>query len=225
MKFNRLFFILIIIFLIRGTLSAQSVNSIVISPTHPTENDTISIISDFSYHGNCAFGLVYTYNSLIDSLIFILPTYCGYWDTSLCNSVDTFKVGPYPAGSYPVRIEYHQGSVCPISNFDATIYQLDTFVVISGTTKVNPAHNQCFQINIYPNPACDHIIISSEYFSKTDDYQLIINNIFGQQVFCCTIDQKQVYLDLSEWGGKGVYFMRILNGRYNTVNVQRIIIE
>src|SRR5687767_8286719 len=103
------------------TVNAQTVNLIYTIPYVPSPGDSIKIVSDFSYYGNCSYGMVSLYSYLQDSTIIVIPTYCGYGDSTWCNSIDTFTVGPYPEGSYSLHIEYHQGSICPISGFDATI--------------------------------------------------------------------------------------------------------
>lgn len=106
--------------------NAQVLNHITISPANPTSTDSIKIITDFSYFGNCSFGMVYSYSSINDSVIYIAPTYCGYGDSTLCTSIDTLTLGPFQEGNYALIIDFHQGSVCPISDFDAQLVQFDT---------------------------------------------------------------------------------------------------
>jgi hypothetical protein len=223
---KNIFLILLAIAGFATTTIAQVVNQIIISPVNPTEIDTIRIISDFSYQGNCAFGLV-TYNSyLIDSTILIIPLYCGYLDTTQCNSIDTFQVGPFPSSPYTISIEYHQGSVCPYSGFDANIYQLDTSIIITTVSNVSPSLNdKYFPIKIYPNPAKDYITIYSECFMQIDDCQLKITNLLGQQVFQSTINEKQLHIDISSWGKSGVYFIHFIDNEKNIIDIQKIILE
>jgi hypothetical protein len=209
-----------------ATTIAQVVNKIIITPANPTETDTISIISDFSYRGSCAFGLVYSYTTLVDSTILIMPTYCGYWDTTLCNSVDTFKVGPFPARKYQISIDYHQGSVCPISNFDAVIHQLDTSIVIANATNVSFSKktSDC-SIKVYPNPTHNYLIIDIDNFLKMNDCEIKIINLYGRQVFQSAIQQKQMFVALSDSIKKGIYFIHIVDRNKNSIDIQRIIIE
>ena len=131
---KNLYLTLIAVIGLSTTTISQVVNQIIISPSNPTVNDTICVISDFSYYGGCPFGLTYSNTGLADSIIYINPTYCGYGTTTLCNSIDTFKIGPFPIGNYTISIDYHQGSVCPISNFDAVIANFDTLLTVSGPT-------------------------------------------------------------------------------------------
>lgn len=222
---KNIFKLILLAILLKGTLVAQTVNQISIFPSNPTENDTILIISDLSYQGNCAFGLVYSYTYFTGSTILISPTYCGYWDTTLCNSIDTFKIGPFPNGDYTIRMEYHQGSICPISNFDATIYQTDTSLTVSGTTSVLPDLNAAIPVKIYLNPANNYLIVSSDHFTKGRAGQLKITNLFGQQVFQNSIHQNQLTINTADWKRKGIYFVFVSDEAGKMVSVQKIVIE
>ncbi|HOZ87530.1 MAG TPA: hypothetical protein PL029_07220, partial [Bacteroidia bacterium] len=164
-------------------INAQTVNQFTILPANPTPLDTIMIITNLTYTGNCTYGLAYTYTSVTGSTIHINPTYCGYWDSTACNSTDTFKVGPFPNGTWQINMEFHQGSVCPISNFDATIYQLDTFVVIASANGLSyRGGNPNFPLLFYPNPAHDHVIVDVTNLAALHHCELIVTNILGQKV-------------------------------------------
>ncbi|NUN99084.1 MAG: T9SS type A sorting domain-containing protein [Saprospiraceae bacterium] len=222
---KKIFQTFLLFILLKGALMAQTVNQISIIPTNPTASDTIFIISDLSYRGNCPFGLVYSYTDVTDSLIQIFPTYCGYWDTTLCNSVDTFKIGPFPNGDYHIRIQYHQGSICPISNFDATIYQVDTSLTVSNTTSVLPDINLRFLLRIYPNPAKTQLTIYSDHFNESHEYHLRITNLLGREIFQSSISQTELTINTTDWKEKGIYFVSIFDEHHNKVSVQKIVIE
>ncbi len=221
MKYSPLLFAI----LLKGTLMAQSVNQIDILPANPTATDTILIISDLTYTGNCAFGLVYTYMDTTGSDIRIFPTYCGYWDTTICNSIDTFKIGPFPNGNYTLQIEYHQGSVCPISNFDATIYQLDTSFVVGGTTNVlQDANKAPFPIKIHPNPAGPYLLITHKNFNEQACF-ISITNLWGQLIFKSDMPQHQLRVDTTDWHYKGVCLVSVFDKKGNRIGSQKIIVQ
>lgn len=178
---KNLFLFTVLFTVLSQGISAQGVNQVTIYPVNPSANDTIYVISDFTYHGNCSFGLVYSYSYLAGSVIYILPTYCGYGDTTLCNSIDTFKTGPFPAGNYTVSIEYHQGSICPASGFDATIALFDTSVVIGAPTGLTDEMDDTSLIKIYPNPSSGIIYINKR-FNSEDNSSLMIKNMLGETV-------------------------------------------
>lgn len=156
-KFSLLFLFLFISMYSRG----QVINQISFSPANPTDTDTIFIYSDFSYNGNCSFGLVSLYDYIVGNTIYVVPTYCGYGDSTVCNSLDTLKMGPYPAGNYFFTVQYHQGSVCPLSGFDATIGQYDTSLVISLSTGINNPTIADASFLIYPNPATSSFLVKN----------------------------------------------------------------
>ena len=179
---KNLYLTLISVTVLATTTLSQVVNQITISPSNPTANDTISVISNLSYYGNCSFGLVHYYTYFVNPVIEIIPTYCGYGDTTLCNSIDTFKTGPFPAGNYTISIEYHQGSICPISGFDAIIAQFDTSIIVVTTTGLPaPAVTNTSLISIYPNPSSHSIYINKNFISGTRSGFKIIN-VLGETV-------------------------------------------
>ena len=159
--------LLFILFLVSKQFTfAQGVNNITIKPSNPSSNDTIIVISDFSYYGNCSYALV---NSQIDTLGFVIniyPEYCGFGDSTLCSSIDTFSIGILAVGNYTINIEYHQGSVCPISSFDSIIAFIDTSIYI-GALSTNSITSNNHDIIIYPNPSSNFINIKSNKHIKS----------------------------------------------------------
>jgi hypothetical protein len=190
-----------------STISYSQVNQITIYPSNPDADDTISVISDLSYYGNCTFGLVHYYSYLVGSVIHITPTYCGYGDSTFCNSIDTFITGPYPPGNYTISIDYHQGSVCPISGFDAGIAQFDTSLVIGTITTVDGL-TVTPSFYIYQDPSNNYILKITGKFK----YELYLNifNISGQNVLHCPVTEGQFCIDVSSFN-PGVYFVEIKN--------------
>lgn len=138
---------------------AQVVNQITIIPSNATSGDTISVICNFSFNGDCSYGLVSYFYHLQGSTIHILPTYCGYGAPTLCTSTDTFKLETYPSGNYIINIEFHQGSICPFSGFDATIAQFDTTLNITTTSGLYSNNNSESGILLFPNPSIDEVTV------------------------------------------------------------------
>lgn len=213
-----------LIFIVFTTLSvtsfSQVVNRIRIFPSQPTVNDSISIISDFSYIGTCSFGMVYMFTNIHDSIIELHPTYCGYWDSTSCNSIDTFKIGKFSAGNYKLKIIYHQGSVCPISNFDAVIAQFDSTISI-GIVGISDNEKTNSSIKLYPNPSSGRIFISSE---NVEIKYVEIYNIYGEKVKCISFsnNQKSTELDVLDLS-KGLYIFKFsdrLKVYYKNVLIQ-----
>ncbi|MBK7966176.1 MAG: T9SS type A sorting domain-containing protein [Bacteroidetes bacterium] len=169
--------ILLLLLLFSLHAQAQVVNQITILPANPTSTDTLYVVTDFSYFGNCSFSLVGYYYYIQDSTIHVLPTYCGYGDSTLCTSIDTLKLETYPANNYVINIEFHQGSVCPFSHFDATIAQFDTTLTISTPSGIDPINASDGEINVFPNPAIEELNVQI----KNQDIEFIeLYNSLGE---------------------------------------------
>jgi hypothetical protein len=123
--------ILLILFIGTQMSYGQIVNSASLHPNSPTSTDTILVISDFSYFGNCTVGLVNYTTNQTNFVIDIHPEYCGYGDSTWCNVIDTFSLGVLPVGNYTINIEYHQGTVCG-GSFDTIIETHSTTLEIGS---------------------------------------------------------------------------------------------
>lgn len=193
--------ILLIALVISIKAHAQVVNQITILPTNPTSTDTLYVVTDFSYFGNCSFGLVNYFYYIQDSTIHVLPTYCGYGDSTWCTSIDTLKLEPYPANNYIISIEFHQGSICPFSHFDATIAQFDTSLTISTPSGIDPIDASDGEITIFPNPTTEELNVQI----KNQDIEYItLYNSLGEFLDKYSTSSFSI-ANLSS----GVYWMRI----------------
>lgn len=79
-------------------------------------------------------------------------------------------------------------------------------------------------INIWPNPTNDLITIGGGSFSKLSGCQIKIINSFGQQVFHSRINQQQFSVDISDLGGAGMYFVKILNEHSSMIFTKKIVL-
>jgi hypothetical protein len=169
-------FLLLILLSISIYSHAQVVNQVTMIPANPSSADTISIIANFSYYGACTFGVVGYFYQLQGSTIYIIPTYCGYGATTLCTSTDTFKLETYPSGIYNINIEFHQGSICPFSGFDATIAQFDTTINITTASGLNTHNYSESEIFLYPNPTTGDVTLN---FKKHNLISVSLYNSLG----------------------------------------------
>ena len=80
-------------------------------------------------------------------------------------------------------------------------------------------------IKLFPNPTNDHITIDYGNFASSSGYQLQIENSLGQQVFQTNINQQSNYLSLTNWGGNGLYFVRITDPQGNTIDIRKIVLQ
>ncbi|MFN5307753.1 MAG: T9SS type A sorting domain-containing protein, partial [Bacteroidota bacterium] len=100
----------------------------------------------------------------------------------------------------------------------------DTLLIQTTITGINPPNNSN-TLRVFPNPANDHITIDYGNFILMNGYQLKIENSLGQQVFQTNITQQSDYISLTNWGGNGLYFVRIINPQGNTIDIRKIVLQ
>ena len=138
----------------------------------------------------------YFFNGKIDDI--------GMWDRVLTQQEIT---------------DLYNGNICY-----QTITVTDTLLINMGITSFNPiTYNNT--IKIFPNPTNDHITINYGNFASLNGYQLKIENSLGQQVFQTNINQQSDYLSLTNWGGNGLYFVRIIDPQGNTIDIRKIVLQ
>ncbi len=100
----------------------------------------------------------------------------------------------------------------------------DTLIINTTITSLNPPSNSN-TIKVFPNPTNDHITIDYGNFNVMNGYQLKIENSLGQQVFQTSITQQSDYLNLTAWGGNGLYFVHIIDPQGNTIDIRKIVLQ
>ncbi|MFZ4400267.1 MAG: LamG-like jellyroll fold domain-containing protein [Bacteroidales bacterium] len=100
----------------------------------------------------------------------------------------------------------------------------DTLVINTNISGFSPITYQN-TIKVWPNPTKDHITIDNGNIANMVGYQLKITNSLGQQVFQSAINQQQFYVDLASWTGNGIYFVYIINGQGQTIDIKKIVLQ
>jgi hypothetical protein len=80
-------------------------------------------------------------------------------------------------------------------------------------------------LKIYPNPTNDYIKIDAGNLATLAGYSIKIEDAQGQQVFQNAVNQQQFYVDITTWGGNGLYFVRIIDPQGNTVDIKKIVLQ
>jgi len=196
---------------------SQSIAQLTITPGNPTPTDTIFVISTITYSGNCSYGLVYTYTATAGDTIQIMPTYCGYGFSTTCTSTDTFKIPPLGLGNYIIEMEYHQGSVCPISNFDAVIGQATTPLSIknSATSFLTAEPDPTSEFNVYPNPCRGNVTVDVSIRNFETGW-IVLHNVLGVTLLRKKIEAELLTLHLDNIP-PGMYILRVEN-RYGVTS-------
>ena len=105
-----------------------------------------------------------------------------------------------------------------------TITVTDTLVINVKRASLNPlAYTNT--IKVYPNPTNDKITIDNGDLSKMTGYSIKIYNSIGQQLFQSNITQQQFSLDITQWGGNGLYFMELKDNNGNIVDIKKIVLQ
>ena len=100
----------------------------------------------------------------------------------------------------------------------------DTLVINTGITGYNPI-TYINTLKIWPNPSNDHITIDAGNLTTMNGYSIKIEDAQGQQVFQNAVNQQQFYIDITTWGGNGLYFVRIIDPQGNTVDIKKIVLQ
>jgi hypothetical protein len=105
-----------------------------------------------------------------------------------------------------------------------TITVTDTLLINTNITGFNPVTYQN-TIKIWPNPTNDHITIDNGNLANLAGHQIKISNALGQQVFQSAITQQQFYVNMSTWGGNGIYFVNLINAQGVTIETRKIVLQ
>lgn len=102
---------------------------------------------------------------------------------------------------------------------------------VSDTLKFNinlssfpPPSNQNL-ITVYPNPTNSQIIIDNGNFTSMNNYIIKIEDAISRQVFFSKVTQQQFTVDISTMGGKGLYFLSVLDSSGKLLEVKKIVLE
>jgi hypothetical protein len=160
-------------------------------------------------------GLFSNWNTVLDSMLFGTQA----TKTRFHNGkVDDVRIYSRVLNASEISSLFHEG-LC-----FQTITVTDTLLINMGITGFNPI-TYSNTIKIFPNPTNDHITIDYGNFVSLNGYQLKIENSLGQQVFQTNVTQQSDYLNLTNWGGNGLYFVRIIDLQGNTIDIRKIVLQ
>lgn len=143
------------------------------------------------------------------------------YNASMCSTTDTTHV--------IIRDTIH---TTVYDTIHTNIYDtINIYVSVTDTLIINAKINtgiNAYTLNkltIYPNPASDHLNINTGNYTLMNGYQLKIVNSIGQTVYNTNINQQSYYLDLSNWGGYGIYFIHVINPQNQSIEIKKIILQ
>jgi len=80
-------------------------------------------------------------------------------------------------------------------------------------------------VTIYPNPASDVVTIDNVSYAKTKEYSIKIFNALAQEVYNRNINMPQLQIPVSTLGTVGTYYIHILDGTNNPVEIKQLILN
>ena len=219
---------------------ANNANNVLTCQGYDGVNVSTTAVGSQLFDGNWHM-VTYVVNNTLDSLY-------GYVDNSLFVSgpnnlsqtstlSDTLTFGnaisgnrPYSGAMDDIRIYNRALSASEVSALynenlcTQYITVTDTLIINANLTGFNPIAYQN-TILVYPNPTNDHITIDYGNFATMAGYTLKISNSLGQTVFTSPISQQQSYVDLSTWGGFGIYFVHLIDAQSHTIDIRKIVLQ
>jgi len=179
------------------------------------------------YNGTTA--KVYLNKLLIDSLNY-----------GFTKSTSNLLVGDRPlATGYEFNFEgkiddirIYKNKVLSSNDIDALYNEniCKTSVTVTDTLKIqlNPTSYKpmTFEttIKVYPNPTKDVLYINCGDYTKVSNYKLKITNSLSQVIWNTTITQNNYSVNMSSFGGTGLYFMEVYDANNNKIDVKKIVL-
>jgi len=113
---------------------------------------------------------------------------------------------------------YNQG-ICQTS-----ITVTDTLLIHTGITSYNPvAYGNT--LKVWPNPGNQDITLDAGNLSSMQGWKYKVANTLGQTVVNETaINQQQTMIDLSNWGGNGIYYLHLINPQGHAIEIKKIVL-
>lgn len=142
----------------------------------------------------------------------------GAWNAWFNGSIDDIGIWNRALTQQEIT-DLYNGNICY-----QTITVTDTLLINTNLTGFNPVTYQN-TIKIWPNPTNDHITIDNGNLANLTGHQIKISNALGQQVFQSAITQQQFYVDMSTWGGTGIYFVNLINAQGVTIETRKIVLQ
>jgi hypothetical protein len=100
----------------------------------------------------------------------------------------------------------------------------DTLFIDINTVGLNnnPVVNT---IKVFPNPSNSILNLNYGNYATLNNYRVKITNALGQTIYDQAITQQSETIDLSTFGGNGIYYLSILNPQGNVVEVRKIVLQ
>ena len=101
---------------------------------------------------------------------------------------------------------------------------IDTLFIDIKTVGLNnnPVSNI---IKAFPNPAHSHLNLNFGNYANLNGYSVKIINSLSQIIYNQVISKQTETIDLTTFGGSGIYYLHILNSQGKSIEVKKIVLE
>jgi len=79
--------------------------------------------------------------------------------------------------------------------------------------------------NIFPNPSNGIFNINFKHYSCSNSLKIKLKNSFGQILYETIVNQQSPSIELSDDIGNGIYFVHIIDGQGNTIDIKKIVLQ
>ena len=114
-------------------------------------------------------------------------------------------------------LKLYNGNVCYES-------VTDTLIINITRTGYNPI-TYFNTIKVFPNPTKNNITIDNGDIQKMNGYSIKIINSIGQQMYQGLITQQQNTIDITQWGGNGMYYLYVIDSRGVIIDIKKILLQ
>ena len=98
------------------------------------------------------------------------------------------------------------------------------YSVGGNTAGVNPTALE-YNLQIYPNPTNDYLILDIPEEMKGQQYSFVITNAAGQSMYSDFLNQAQLQINLKNFASSGTYTLQIKDSGGNVVDTRVIILQ
>ena len=127
-------------------------------------------------------------------------------------------------GGCDSTVNHYNNFIFNPTYYTDTITVTDTLIINVTLTGINPPNN-LNTIKVYPNPAVDYVIINTGEFGLMSDYEIKIENSTGQTVYQTQTNQSQFQISVNQFGGYGLYFVKVIDNLGNVIVTRKLILE
>lgn len=175
-------------------------------------SETVTLIRDSSSMP------VYDTIRVTDTTMVYDTTHITTYDTTVIQILETHHIDVYDTTHVVVTDTAH------VTIYDTVYTSVTDTLIIDAvlSTGPNPTKNT---LKVYPNPAKDHLYIDNGNYSLMNYYSIEVLNSLGQRVYHDFIDTQKMEIDLSTWGGPGLYVLLLNDKQNKPIEVRKIVLQ